>query len=159
MYWASGTQLNISSSVLRGWSLCYNDTYSVQLNGLPLNNILNNCSGSRLLMACGSVYTPNIYSLAAMGFRQDVLYDCAYNESCSHVANGVKWYFASNYSWGFANELDTVTRTWCDSESVNSADRLCWHTVSGFDGYRCGSTIFNLTVDPTLWQRVMWQAD
>jgi hypothetical protein len=159
MYWSSGPQMNLNSSVLRGWSMCYNGTYDVQLNGIPLANILNQCNRSRLFMACGSVSTPNIYSVAAMGVRQDVLYDCGYNVNCFQVANGLKWYFATNYSWGFASDSDIVTRSWCDADLTNSFYRLCWHTISGFDGYRCGSTIFNLSVNPTLWQRVMWHAD
>ncbi len=46
-----------------------------------------------------------------MGIRQDVLYDCEYDVNCVHVANGMNWYFASNYSWGFAGEFDPVTRS------------------------------------------------
>jgi hypothetical protein len=159
MYWASGPQMNLNSSILRGWSLCYNDTYDVQLNGLPLTNILNQCNQSKLLMACGSIYTPNIYSVAAVGLRQDVVSVGAYDLAHTHAANGLQWYFSTNISWGFASDTDSISGSWCDTDVTNPSHRLCWHTVPGYDGYRCGSTIFNLTVNPSLWQRVMWYAN
>lgn len=160
VFWRSGPQLNINSSLLRGWSLCYNETYALQLNGLPLDNILMRCNRSKLLLACGLLSSQTIYDVAAMDYRQKVLYNCSYSRYCSHLSNGVQWYFSRNYSWGFAGESDNVDRSYCDVSQVqNPLTRLCWHTISGQSGYRCGSTFFNGSKNPNLWQRVIWHMD
>jgi hypothetical protein len=57
---------------------------------------------------------------------------------------------------GFAGQSDSIPRNSCDT---NPFSCLCWHTVIGWDDYRCGSILFNLTFNATLWQRVVWHAD
>lgn len=95
-----------------------------------------------------------------MDYRENVVYNCSTNINCSYKSYSVQWYFSSNYSWRFADQSDSLTRSWCDGEqSQNPSSRLCWHTISGFDGYRCGSTIFNLSINPLEWQRVIWHTD
>ncbi|CAF4133089.1 unnamed protein product [Rotaria sordida] len=142
----SGVQQNFDVTGLpSGWALCYNDTYNVVLNSTVLDTILTQCNKSKLLLGCGTINS-NVLTLAAMGLRSDVLYNCSNITTCTHIANGVGWYYSSNYSWGFVEGADTVYRKRCDSEistddSSNSGLRLCWHTGSNLGGYRCGSSI------------------
>ena len=96
-------------------------------------------------------------SVAAMGLRANVLYNCSTDQSGTKVANGVGWYFSDNYSWGFVNNNDTAQRGQCDVS--NSSDyRLCWHTLSnGVGGYRCGK-ITGLNSDTT-YERVIYHSN
>lgn len=140
--------------------MCYNGTYDIQLHDSELAKILNQCNRSRLLMACGSLNTSSIYSVAAMSNREDVLYDCQNEDNCTHIADGNQWYFNTNSSWGFTGETDSIDRKPCDADTANPSHRLCWHTKTGYNGYRCGSTLFLYNgTDPKLWQRVVWHAD
>jgi len=51
-------------------------------------------------------------TVAAMGHRDDVLYNC----------------YLTSYSWGFADGSDSVQRSICEISGANSNERLCWHT-------------------------------
>ena len=151
--------MNMNSSLLRGWSQCYQGLYNDPLYGSRLTNILTQCVRSKLFLACGLLSSSNIYSTGAMASRQDVLYNCSTNVNCSRVSNDVQWYFSPNYSWGFANQSVLIHRSWCDDETTFPVSRLCWHTFPGYDGYRCGSTLFNFPHNGSLWQRIIWQTD
>jgi len=98
----------------------------------------------------------SLLTVAAMGLRADVLYDCSTMSNCTHVANGIGWYYSDSWSWGFVNNTDSVTRTECDTGSINPNYRLCWHT-DGVGGYRCGSTL-NLNTNPP-YERVIYHAN
>ncbi|CAF1151441.1 unnamed protein product [Rotaria sordida] len=140
----SGVQTNFDvTSLPSGWTLCYNDTYNVVLNSTLLDTILTQCNRGKLLLGCG-LKNSSVLTIAAMGLRSDVLYNCSNIITCTHIANGVGWYYSSNYSWGFVQDQDAVYRRRCDidiaTESSNNSDqRLCWHTGSTLGGYRCGS--------------------
>mgnify|MGYP007061239460 FL=1 len=121
-----------------------------------VSTILAQCNRKKLLLACKPVAN-SVYTLAAMGLRADVLYNCGTASTCINVANGVGWYFSDDYSWGFVNGGDAVTRSSCDTESTNSAARLCWHTGGSDGGYRCGSTM-GLNSDSS-WERAIWHTD
>ena len=57
--------------------------------------------------------------------------------SATTNCQGTEWYFAMDYSWGFAAGGDTVSKGSCDTDSTGSRDkRLCFHTSS--TGYKCG---------------------
>lgn len=127
------------------------------MNTTEIATVFQQCNKGKLLMACKPInnYT---YTLAAMGLRHDVLFDCSKNLSCVHMANGVGWYFNGDYSWGFVNGTDSVNRDRCDNiTSVNPSLRLCWNTDVAVGGFRCGSAT-DLDSDAT-WQRSIWQAD
>jgi hypothetical protein len=123
------------------------------MNSSAVATILASCSQNKLLLGCRPVGN-TVLTVAAMGDRADVLYNCNTLTNCTHVANGVGWYFSNSYSWGFVNGTDTVTRSSCDVGSGNNSYRLCWHTQS-VGGYRCGTTM-NLNSDTT-WQKVIYQ--
>lgn len=108
------------------------------------------------MLAC-KLKTDTVYTLAAMGLRSDVLYNCGTLTSCVNVANGVGWYFSDDHSWGFINGGDLVSRSSCDTESTNPELRLCWHTGGFYGGYRCGTTL-GLNSDAT-WERSVWHAN
>ncbi|CAF1679703.1 unnamed protein product, partial [Adineta ricciae] len=75
---------------------------------------------------------------------------------CTHIANGVGWYYSDSYSWGFVSGGDNVTRNHYDSASTNAIYRLCWHTKND-GGYRYGST--TLLNNNTSWEKVIYHAN
>ena len=158
MYWVSGTILNLDPDLLtsKQWTQCYSGTYADYLTPSVVSTILAQCNKAKLLLACKPVAN-SVYTLAAMGLRDDVLYDCGTTTTCTNVANGVGWYFNNAYSWGFVSGGDAVTRNSCDTASTNATARLCWHTSSSYGGYRCGSTIGLNSA--TTWERAIWHTD
>lgn len=111
----TGVQVDLDPANLpSGWLSCYNDTYNVTMNSTLVDYILNQCNRTKLLMACRHINS-TILSVAAMGYRSDVLWNCGNITNCVHVANGVGWYFSNDYSWGFVQGGDTVNRIICDA--------------------------------------------
>ncbi|CAF4851572.1 unnamed protein product, partial [Rotaria sp. Silwood1] len=158
----SGVQINFDPADLpAGWTLCYNDTYDIVLNSTLLDTILTQCNKGKLLLGCRTINS-TVLALAAMGLRSDVLYNCSSIVNCTHIANGVGWYYSSDYSWGFVEDSDTVYRNRCDSDSstdsaTGSGLRLCWHTGPSKGGYRCGNNV-GLNNDTT-FVRVIYTVD
>jgi hypothetical protein len=152
-WWASGVQQNVPPFVMTGWTQCFSGTYEKDLTqSLPA--IMQLCSKANLMLTCRQVGSPT-WALAAMAPRVDVLFDCGSNASCTHQANGVGWYFSPSFSWGFANGGDPVARSQCDTDA--GPLRLCWHTINGSGGYRCGdATGLN---GASNWERGVFQAD
>ncbi|UJR10943.1 hypothetical protein I4U23_015128 [Adineta vaga] len=152
----SGVLLNLDLlSLPNSWTLCYSATYVTPLNTLSIASILSLCNQDKLLIGCRPVGS-TILTVAAIGNRSDVLYDCGSSSNCKHEANGIGWYFSDSYSWGFASGNDAVIRGPCDTESTNGGSRLCWPT-QGDGGFRCGSTI-NLGSSIT-WMKVIFQSN
>jgi hypothetical protein len=117
----SGVQQNYAvNSLSSGWSSCYNGTYDELWNSTIVQNILNTCNKSKLLMGCRRT-SSGILLLAAAGRREDVLFDCGSLTKCVHVANGVGWYFSDNFSWGFVAGGDSVNRNECDAGRFTNA--------------------------------------
>ena len=117
-------QQNLDISMSYGWSICYNDTYNIVLNASLLNTILTNCNKSKILMGCRLVNTTSLI-LSAMGNREDVLFDCGHVTNCTRVANGVAWYYSSDYSWGFAPAGSAVNRISCDTGELIRGSISC----------------------------------
>ena len=151
----SGVQHDFNPVLLGdNWAVCYTARYNTYLNSAIMDSILNKCNGSKLLLSCRMVGAPNL-KIAAMGDRADVLYDCGDAQTCSHVANGVAWYFSKEFSWGFAKAGDAVDRAQCDfGAGGDDSSRLCWHTGLSAGGFRCGEAAF-LNTDQT-WERVIY---
>lgn len=119
-----GVQKNLDMSNSYGWSVCYNDTYDIVLNASLLNMILIDCNKSKILMGCRLVNTTTLI-LAAMGNRQDVLFDCGHVTTCKQIGNGVSWYYSSDYSWGFAPAASAVNRISCDTGELIRCSISC----------------------------------
>jgi hypothetical protein len=124
------------------------------MNSSVVSTTLATCSQNKLLLGCRPVGN-SIMTVAAMGNRADVLYNCGSTASCTHVANGVGWFFSDSWSWGFVNGYDTVNRDQCDENPTNPSYILCWHTNS-VGGYQCGATL-GLNSN-TSWERIIYQA-
>ena len=122
-------------------------------SSLPMT--LSSCNKTNLLLGCRPVGNVNL-TVAALGHRNDVLYNCGSSASCTHVVNGVGWYYSDSYSWGFVSGGDTVSRQHCDSTLTNAIYRLCWHTKND-GGYGCGSTI-GLDSNAS-WEKVIYHAN
>ncbi|CAF1174574.1 unnamed protein product [Adineta steineri] len=151
-----GVQLNLDPSWLPSeWSLCYSTAYTALMGSSVITKILATCNKNKLLLGCRPVKN-TILTVAAMGNRNDVLYNCSSLANCVHVANGVSWYFSNSHSWGFAPGGAIVKRSTCDTFLTNDTRRLCWHT-NGSGGHSCGNKT-NLNADNT-WEKVLYQAN
>ena len=134
----SGPQLNFNVSALTGaWSVCYSALYSVPMYP-NISSILSTCYKSKLLLGCRPVGNA-LLTVAAMGNRADVLFNCSASNTMTNQANGVGWYFsmdAGNWnSWGFVLGSNSVLRNNCDGDmSTNPAYRLCWHLIGTAGG-------------------------
>jgi hypothetical protein len=113
---------------------------------------------TNVMVACRPVGT-NTYGLLAQAPRADVIFGTPIDTTTVHVANGTAWYFNTNYSWGFANGADAVSKNSCDLAPANPERRMCWHTGAGnlAGGYRCGVTT-GLN-GSTAWERVILHRD
>ncbi len=151
-----GVQQDLNPATLAGWSQCYSDTMAD--SGTPVADILAQCGGDQLLMGCRPVGNTNL-TLAAMGERADVLFECGEEATCVHqAANGVGWYFSDSYSWGFAPGGEPVNRDSCDYNAGGQTavdKRMCMHTNAGNTnaGYRCGDNELNGDAG---WERVLY---
>lgn len=96
-----------------------------------------------------------MWNIGAMGLRADVLYDCGNDVSCTHNANGVEWYYSTNYSWGFVTGGASVDRQSCDKATGTTELRLCWQT-DGKRGGRCGN---NLGFTSDVFRRLIYHAN
>lgn len=111
----SGVQVDVDPASLPwGWLLCYTDVYNVTLNYSLIDYIFSQCNRTKLLVACRHINS-TILSVAAMGYRSDVLWDCGNITNCTHVANDVGWYYSNDFSWGFVQGTDAVNRVACDA--------------------------------------------
>ncbi|MCY1004126.1 hypothetical protein OV079_00795 [Nannocystis pusilla] len=118
LYWAEGPQMDVPGDALVGWSECFANLYGEHEPDLSTEVLGQQCTGSKLLMACRPVGAAD-FQLLAMGERADVLFDVGSQVDGKHEANGVAWYFSNNFSWGFAAAGDTVNRIECDEDFFN----------------------------------------
>ena len=152
-YYPSGPQVNVPVATVTdgGWTECFVDKYADGLHA-ALPGLLDACTGKYLMLA-GRATGSSTLGLLAAAPRDDVLFDTGTGDT-THVANGTGWYFADNWSWGFAKAGDSVERSSCDVASVDGALRLCWHTAA-YGGFRLGTdTTLNGSTD---FERVVYQ--
>lgn len=160
-----GIMREVPAASLTGWNECLSEKYS---GTSSIAEVLGNCDKERLIIACRQVGSTKL-TLAALGNRTDVIYDTGNDESGSHTAGGVQWYFSDSWSWGFAPVGATIIRNTCDGgdaidenwNEFSDPNRLCWHTSEGSfsGGWRCGKTTGNDTLNSNEWERVIYQAD
>jgi hypothetical protein len=150
----SGILTDIPESTLVGWDLCFSDYYA---DYSSITNIQSACGSDDLVVACRQTGSSTL-TLAASAPSADIFYPTG-TGNIGHVANGVEWYYDANYSWGFVEPGDGMSRNSCDTESGSFAERrLCWHTSSDYisGGYRCGSTTgLNSSYS---WERLVYKA-
>jgi predicted secreted protein len=159
-----GVKKDLPKSNLEGWSRCYKSNYD---GSTAISQVLNNCDGSQLLMACGRRGS-NQLELAAHAPRQDVTYDVG-NGNCNtgHDANGVRWYRQDSGcgcggGWGFAPGGAQINLNCCDYQNSNYNDeRMCIHNnLNGNgnlnSGYRCGDNDLN---GDSGWVRIIYESN
>lgn len=154
-YYPAGPQTTVAKSALTGWQQCWSGPFT---GTTPLAGVLAQCSGNYLMLAAGDNGSATLLLLAAAP-RNDVIFDTAHTDT-PHVANGSGWYFANDWSWGFAPQGDAIHRVQCDD--LVGTLRMCWHTnalpppddvlfpAGGLNpGYRIGEYIDGLASDTT----------
>jgi cysteine-rich repeat protein len=139
----------------RGWRQCFRSTYAERnLSGADLQQVLDDCAGAALMLACRPVGAANL-TLAAEGAFNDVTRVTQRN--APHQANQVTWYFADNTAWGFAPANAAIQQGPCDTSNDRGAQRLCWHTLPNDGGWRCGEQRgLNNNAE---WERVIYTRD
>jgi hypothetical protein len=140
------TDVPVDTVSAGGWSQCYLDNYTGQLNA---DTVLSACTEEHLMLACRDTGSSTL-TLLAQAPRSDVLAPTGTGASTVHTANGTDWYFDNSgsvgdgggSSWGFARQGDTVNKDNCDTAGFSepSGDfKLCWHfNPPTVGGYRCG---------------------
>lgn len=154
-YLPVGPQENVELRTIEGggWRQCYVANYD---DGIDLRTIRNDCNGANVMYGCRREGSDTIQVLAQAP-RDDVFFDTGH-ENDPHVANGVGWYYAEDYSMGFAPEGEEIRRDSCDT--VDGAQHVCFHTEPGGGaiGYRCGDDV-NLQDGSRSHERIFWTAD
>jgi len=160
----SGIRQNISQADLADWNVCYTDTYAD--SGTTLASILTGCDKANLMLACRPVGSTT-FTIAAWAPRADVTFDTGTDQTTTHNANGLDWYYNGSMSWGFLPAGATANKSSCDGGDgwalLNDPYRMCWH--AGGDalssGWRCGveNDNFGMTGGVGAWERVILQAD
>ena len=137
-YMPVGVQTNVALSTVTGggWTQCYSSTYGTTI-GSDNSIALAGCSASGNLMLAARETGSNTILLLAQAPYADVIFNVG-NGNTTHNANGVEWYYSPNFSWGFAQGGDSVSRGQCDTNGTNADKRLCWHTLSFTGGWRAG---------------------
>jgi hypothetical protein len=157
IYWQPGVQENVDVSALVGWTQCYLGTYG-DFESPPIPMVLQQqCTGSKLLMACRMAGSTTL-AVLAMAPRADVTFECGMAVNCTKQSNGVGWYFDNNSSWGFAPGGQPVDRQFgtCDDTIAQGDQRLCWTTTFNTldSGVRCGANqaLFDFTYERLIFE-------
>jgi hypothetical protein len=139
--------------VCGGWRQCYQSFYGSGINGEAVDSwatVQSACNGANIMVACYSSAAPSVLKVAAWAPRGDVFFDTGVNTNVVHNANGVSWYYNSEWSLGFAAQGAAVNKNSCDVGTTDANRRLCIHAwdASVQFGYRCGdATDINAGVD------------
>jgi len=153
IYTFAGIATELALDALTGWEPCWVGTYD---QSAALEEVLAACPGERLRLGCGQSGA-DVLQVAAMGERADVLFDCGQDPQCTHEADGVAWYYAEGWSWGFAPAGAEVSRNSCDTFPADQEHRMCWHTGESWiqNGHSCGGVegLYDAS-----WVRVIYQA-
>ena len=136
-----------------GYHVCWRGDYGEESD---LGDVLAACQASELLVGCGPVGGETL-SVAAAGARGRIIRETGRLRTPDNVHNGVSWYFADDYSLGFATSGLQVIRQTCDVGLARPGERLCWHTRGGrlVPGYRCGEAVG--VNQSGAWERLIYQ--
>eukprot|EP00968_Pinguiococcus_pyrenoidosus_P013669 scaffold1239_cov175-Pinguiococcus_pyrenoidosus.AAC.1 len=143
-YYPLGVQTDVPARDVVGWEICDISNYGVG-TGPRLDELLSKCNKAYLMLACRAVANPSVYHVLAATTREDALLDTGTGDAFSStISNGAQWYFAEDWSWGFAPLGRAIRKNQCDLGDFPSyeTDRLCWHTIGSVGGWRCGGNIF-----------------
>jgi hypothetical protein len=134
LYMPVGPQTNVALSTVTsgGWTQCYASDFSTAI-GNSGEKVLNACQGDKLMMA-GRIKGSDSFLVLAAADYADTIVNTG-TTSNTHLANGSRWYYASNWSWGFTSANDSVTLSSCDT-SASSPTSMCLHTLAQVGGYR-----------------------
>ena len=138
---AYGIQTNVAltSYTNAGWSVCYTGTYN---DTKSIAAATAACTGTQMTIACRETGSATL-ALAASDLKTNVMHDVGSGSTAFYASNGVAWYYAGSYSWGFFEPGDGVNRNSCDTATGSyPGRRMCWHTDldSLIAGYRCGNS-------------------
>ncbi len=143
----------VSELQSEGWEVCHRSAMNTRNHSLQ--EVLSDCEGAQLMMACGEVNADQL-TLNASGTFAGVTTVVENNSTGSHQHNGATWYYNESRSWGFAPADEAVSRNTCDTNNLNAdgETRMCIHTENGNigAGFRCGNNRLNASAD---WERLI----
>jgi hypothetical protein len=136
-YMPVGPQHDVALSTILdgGWTQCYAASFGTPV-GNSAERVLSSCTGAYLLMG-GRATGASSFLLLAAGKSSDITTNTGAGTSNTHAVNGAEWYYASNWSWGFAPLGASVSLSSCDTQWGD--DRMCLHTLDWTGGYRIGN--------------------
>ena len=138
-----GPQIDVPASLVNsgGWTECFKRAYQDPLNSNTVTSIMDShCVGSNIMLACRKENSETI-KLLAWAPRS-----CVFTSTAGKIptattnCKGTEWYFAKDWSWGFASGGDAVKRNQCDVETGNQEKRLCFQTINRGVGFVCGDS-------------------
>jgi hypothetical protein len=134
-YMPVGVQTNVSTSQVAawGWTTCYSDPGSNYSGSGNLATIAAGCTGKYMMLA--DYVTGSNYGILAAAAKADVMLNTGDYNNVTHTANGSEWYYSPNWSWGFTELGNTVSRNSCDTNLAGWNGPVtvgsCWHTYNG----------------------------
>jgi uncharacterized protein YjbI with pentapeptide repeats len=133
----SGVMKNTKMSSFDGWKICNTSLYSQDVDMVVIRSA---CQGGKYLMLACRAKGSDTITLAAYGAYDKVFTDIG-SSNTGTVDNGVKFYYGSDWSWGFASTTAELDRDSCDVGTGEDDTRLCFHTNGNglTGGYRCGA--------------------
>ena len=146
----SGVQLSLPASFLDGWTSHFDEGYDhptarADLVGVP--------SSAKWIFVGARDLGGNI-AIGAVGARDKVLQDTPID--VPHEDNGVAWYLAQEFSFGFAPAGCAVNQNDADDLQDQGDCRLSWHLNGDNGGYRAGC-VDDLNHDTgTQWRKLLY---
>ena len=146
----SGVQLSLPASFLDGWTSHFDEGYDhptarADLVGVP--------SSAKWIFVGARDPEGNI-TIGAVGARDKVLQDTPID--VPHEDNGVAWYLAQEFSFGFAPAGCAVNQNDADDLQDQGDCRLSWHLNGDNGGYRAGC-VDDLNHDTgTQWRKLLY---
>ncbi|MFN7174912.1 MAG: PEPxxWA-CTERM sorting domain-containing protein [Thermaurantiacus tibetensis] len=138
-YLPVGPQLNVPLATVTGggWSLCYSATMGTPF-GSSAAATLANCGAGSLIMLAGRETGSSTLLVLAQTTKVDAFTNTgAADNGIFTTSNGANWFYADNWSWGFAPAGGGFQKLECSFTPPNGS--MCVHTYDFVGGYSINS--------------------
>jgi hypothetical protein len=138
-YLPVGPQMNVPLATVTGggWSLCYSATMGTPF-GSSAATTLANCGAGSLIMLAGRETGSSTLLVLAQTSKVDAFTDTgAADNGIYTTSNGADWFYADNWSWGFAPVGSNFQKLQCAFVPVDGS--MCVHTAYFVGGHSINS--------------------